>query len=85
MARLYKRGQGVRQAHCDLQPRTRKHRKNSRTLFIIQTTAGFKHDLDKQVVRLVFATTTLFRAVEHLEFATLMNMLRPGYKPPSQN
>lgn len=33
----------------------------------------------------VYATNTAFRAVEHVEFVKLVNMLRPGYNPPNRH
>ena len=40
--------------------------------------------LDEQIARYFYATNTPFVAVEHPEFVKLINMLRPGYSPPSR-
>jgi len=52
--------------------------------FVVRTTQADKHNLDIQVARFIYATNTAFRAVEHVEFVKLVNMLRPGYVPPTR-
>ena len=40
--------------------------------------------LDEQIARYFYATNTPFVTVEHAEFVKLINMLSPGYSPPSR-
>lgn len=40
--------------------------------------------LDKQVVKMIFATNSSFKIVEHPEFKMMIEMLRPGYKAPNR-
>lgn len=51
------------------------------------TTAGAENDdtLDVQVARMIFATNCSFRTVDHPEFKAMIEMLRPGYEPPSSH
>lgn len=47
------------------------------------TTAAVNDLLDAQVARMVFATNCSFRITEHPEFKAMIELLRPGYVPPS--
>jgi len=40
--------------------------------------------IDEQVARMIYATNSPFRLVEHQEFKKLMSMMRPGYRHPSR-
>lgn len=40
--------------------------------------------LNKQVAKMIFATNTSIKIVEHPEFKTMIEMLRPGYKVPNR-
>lgn len=53
--------------------------------FVIRTTDAQRHQLNIQVSRFVYATNSAFRSVEHPEFLKLIQMLRPGYKPPNRS
>lgn len=52
--------------------------------FVFKTSASQKAELDEQVARMVYATNSAFRIVDHPEFVKMIEMLRPGYKPPSR-
>ena len=52
--------------------------------FVTTTTKKEKEDLDEQVARMVFATNSAFRSVDHPEFVKMATLLRPGYRPPSR-
>lgn len=40
--------------------------------------------LDKQVAKMIIATNSSIKIVEHPEFKTMIEMLRPGYKAPNR-
>ena len=52
--------------------------------YMVKTTKLEAELLDEQIARYFYATNTPFVAVEHPEFVKLINMLRPGYSPPSR-
>lgn len=52
--------------------------------FVIKTSATEKRKLDLQVAKFIYATNSPFKHVEHPEFKKLMEVLRPGYKPPNR-
>ncbi|KAJ8035218.1 putative AC transposase [Holothuria leucospilota] len=52
--------------------------------FVIRTSSTQKAEIDEQVARMVFATNSPFRLVEHPEFVKMAEFMRPGYKPPSR-
>ena len=52
--------------------------------YMVQTSKLEADLLDEQIARYFYATSTPFVAVEHPEFVKLINMLRPGYLPPSR-
>lgn len=52
--------------------------------FTIRTTAKEKNQLDLQIARFIFGTNSAFRHVEHPEFVKMVQLLRPGYKPPNR-
>ena len=52
--------------------------------YIIKTSPEERNALDLQIARLVYATNSPFTLVEHKEFKKLIEMLRPGYNPPSR-
>ncbi|MCD9088867.1 DUF659 domain-containing protein, partial [Stenotrophomonas sp. SY1] len=41
-------------------------------------------NLDKEVARIIFATNSPFRLVQHPQFLKMVQNLRPGYIPPSR-
>lgn len=43
-----------------------------------------KLKLDEQIARYIYATNSAFLSVEHEEFKKLIEMMRPGYKPPNR-
>lgn len=51
---------------------------------IIRTTPDMKVELDKSVSRMIYATNSAFRTVEHGTFKDMIDKLRPGYKPPTR-
>ena len=52
--------------------------------FVVQTSAHDKAAFDIQVARYLYATNSAFSHTEHKEFIKLVNMLHPGYNPPSR-
>lgn len=52
--------------------------------YVLRTSQIEKDAIDEQVGRYVYATNTPFSAVTHPEFIKLVQMLRPGYCPPSR-
>lgn len=52
--------------------------------FVIHTPTSTKNSIDQQIATYLYATNTPFQAVDHPEFRKLINMLRPGYQPPSR-
>lgn len=52
--------------------------------FTITTSQEDKKKIDLQLARFMFATNTPFNHVEHEEFLKLIQILRPGYKPPNR-
>ena len=61
-------------------------RKSSTSLdkFIIKTSASQKETLDEEVARMIFATNSPFRLVQHPQFLKMVQTLRPGYIPPTR-
>lgn len=53
--------------------------------FIVRTSIANKKTFDIQIAKFIYATNTAFRHVEHPEFIKLINLLHPGYKPPSRH
>ena len=52
--------------------------------FVTKTSTEEKNLLDKELARMIYATNTPFTFAEHREFRKFVQMLRPGYKPPSR-
>lgn len=52
--------------------------------FVIKTPPNVKHDLDLQVAKFFYSCNIPFNVAEQEEFLTLIEKLRPGYKPPSR-
>lgn len=52
--------------------------------FVVRTSQDKKKELDKQIARAIFATNCSFRSIEHKEVRKAIEMLRPGYVPPSR-
>ena len=52
--------------------------------YLIKTITCERSALDLQIARLVYATNSPFTLVEHKEIKKLIEMLRPGYDPPSR-
>lgn len=52
--------------------------------FVIRTSDDLKQQLDKQIAKAVYATNSSFRCVEHPHVKKAIEMLRPGYQPPSR-
>ena len=53
--------------------------------FIIKTSSDKKHEIDKQIDRVVFATNSALQFVDNNEFKILLELLRPGYKGPNSH
>lgn len=53
--------------------------------FVTKTTKAEKEVLDEQIARFIYATNSSFRLVEHEEFKKTLQLLRPGYNPPSRH
>lgn len=51
---------------------------------VVTTNKQQKSDLDEKCARMIFATNLPFRVVEHLEFKSFCESLRPGYKLPDR-
>ncbi|XP_066983752.1 uncharacterized protein [Macrobrachium rosenbergii] len=52
--------------------------------FVTKTTSYEKANLDEEVAKMVFATNSSFRLVEHPQFCKMVGKLRPGYTPPTR-
>lgn len=52
--------------------------------FVVKTSVEDAKQLDKQIARFIYGTNSPFIAVQHPEFCKLINMLRPGYTPPTR-
>ena len=52
--------------------------------FVTKTSKVEKEAFDAQVAKFIYATNSSFRIVEHPEFVQLIEMLHPGYSPPSR-
>lgn len=52
--------------------------------FVTRTSLSEKKKLDIQIARFIYATNSAFRHVEHAEFIKMIQLLRPGYSPPSR-
>lgn len=57
---------------------------NSMSNFVVKTSSCQKEELDLQIARYVYATNSPFSVVEHPEFKKMVNMMRPGYRPPDR-
>ena len=53
--------------------------------YLIRTTITQKKKLDLKCGRMIFATNSCFRTVEHQQFKEFCSELRPGYEPPSRH
>ena len=51
--------------------------------FVTKTTKS-EEVLDEQSAKFIYATNSSFRIVEHEEFIRIIQLLRPGYSPPSR-
>lgn len=65
-------------------PTTKKLKTSSINKFVMQTSNSEKAAIDLQVARFIYATNSPFSTVEHPEFKKFVQMLRPGYCPPSR-
>jgi len=52
--------------------------------FVMKTSKSEKEALDEQIAKFVYATNSSFRIVKHDEFIRMIQLLRPGYTPPSR-
>jgi Protein of unknown function (DUF 659)/hAT family C-terminal dimerisation region len=68
----------------DVQTLTRPTKVRCLDNFVTKTTRSEKEILDEQIARFVYATNSSFRIVEHEEFKKTVQLLRPGYTPPSR-
>jgi hypothetical protein len=51
--------------------------------FVVRTRQKLKHDLDKQIAKAIYQTNSSFRCLEKSEVSKAIEMLRPGYVPPT--
>jgi hypothetical protein len=51
--------------------------------FVVRTPQKLKHDLDKQIAKAIYQTNSSFRCLEKSEVSKAIEMLRPGYVPPT--
>ncbi|XP_055845077.1 uncharacterized protein LOC129911335 [Episyrphus balteatus] len=65
-------------------PIAKKSRVQPMTNFLVRTSEDLKKQLDHQIARAVYATNSSFRCVEHPQVKRTIEMLRPGYQPPSR-
>ena len=52
--------------------------------FFVKTSPADKQAIDEQIARMIFATNSSFRTVDHPEFQEMVKKLRPGYTAPSR-
>ena len=51
---------------------------------VVKTITSEAYEMDKQIARCILSTNTPFHFVEAKHFKRMCEMLRPGYKPPSE-
>jgi len=51
---------------------------------VTKTTKSKKEVFDDQIAKFIYATNSSFRIVEDEKFIRLIQLLRPGYSPPSR-
>ena len=66
----------------DENPRPTKRLQLDLNSHLIRTTTGQKEHLDEKVAEFIFACNLAFNVVEHPMFLSMLDALRPGYKPP---
>lgn len=54
------------------------------TNFLVRTSSADKQNIDKQIAKAIFATNSSFRCVENVQVKKAIQLLRPGYTPPSR-
>lgn len=59
-------------------------RKRSMKDFVVTTSRSMKGELDLAVANMIYATNSSFRLVEHPTFKKMLDLLRPGYSPPTR-
>jgi len=52
--------------------------------FVTKTSKSEKEVFDTQIAKFIYATNSSFRIVEHPDFVRLIELLHPGYSPPSR-
>lgn len=52
--------------------------------FVMRTSTTEKHKIDKQIAKAIFATNSSFRCIENPQLQKAIQLLRPGYTPPSR-
>lgn len=52
--------------------------------FVTKTSKSEKEVFDTQIAKFIYATNSSFRIVEHPYFVRLIELLHPGYSPPSR-
>ena len=52
--------------------------------YLIKTSKPEKEAINEQIARIIYATNSPFRIVDHPEFIKMIHFLRPGYKPPNR-
>lgn len=52
--------------------------------FVMRTSIAERHKIDKQIAKAIFATNSSFRCIENSEVKKAIQLLRPGYTPPSR-
>lgn len=59
-------------------------KEGSLSSFVIRTSVDKKREIDKQIAKAIFATNSSFRCIENNEVKKALELLRPGYLPPSR-
>lgn len=53
--------------------------------YLHQSVSKIKKSFDVQIVKYICATNSSFAFVEHKEFKKMIQLIRPGYKPPNRD
>lgn len=70
---------------CADTPSTGSQISTSISKFVIRTSDKDKISFDVQIAKYIYATNSSFAFVEHKEFKKMIQLIRPGYKPPNRD
>lgn len=70
---------------CADTPSTGSQISTSISKFVIRTSDKDKKSFDVQIAKYIYATNSSFAFVEHKEFKKMIQLIRPGYKPPNRD